>query len=64
MPGFDSFAELLTTDPYFSKVIPFTDDSSDVQCSQERMMWTKLPLGLWNILIIFDNGIFVISLKF
>ena len=28
------------------------------------MMWTKLPLGLWNILIIYDHGIFVILLKF
>ena len=28
------------------------------------MMWTKLPLGLWNILIIYDNDIFVILMKF
>ena len=28
------------------------------------MMWTKLPLGLWNFLIIYDNGIFVILMKF
>ena len=28
------------------------------------LMWTKLPLSLWSILIIYDSGIFVILVEF